>query len=400
MIYLDHNATTPLAPEALEAMTPYMREHFGNPSSIHSAGRKARVALDEAREQVAALIHARPQEIVFTASGTESDNLAIKGVAWALQDKGRHIITSQAEHPAVLNACGDLQKQGFQIDFLPVDGDCRVDPQSLMDAVSEDTILISIHHANNEVGTLQDINALGTIARERGILFHTDAVQSVGKIPIDVGGGGGEKFPVDLLSFSAHKLNGPKGAGALFIRNSVPPLASLISGGGQEKKRRGGTENVAGIVGFGKAAELAGTFLDSGGPGYLQSLRDRLLDGLKQSGLEFKIFGSPGRHLPNTLGIAFDGVLGETLMISLDMEGICISTGSACSSGALSSSHVLKAMGIEDEWIDRSLRISVGGSNMLEEMDAVAEALTRLTARIRSGAGKLSPASAVEEAET
>ncbi len=395
MIYLDHNATTPLAPEALEAMTPYMLEHFGNPSSIHSAGRKARVALDEAREQVAALIHARPGEIVFTAGGTESDNLAIKGAAWALRDKGRHIIASQAEHPAVLNACRDLQKQDFKIDFLPVDGDCRVDPQSLIDAITEDTVLISIHHANNEVGTVQDVHALGAIARERGILFHTDAVQSVGKMPIAV-----DDFPVDLLSFSAHKLNGPKGAGALFIRSGVPPLASLVSGGGQEKKRRGGTENVAGIVGFGKAAELAGAFLDSDGPAHLKSLRNRLLTGLETSGLEFKIFGASSLSLPNTLGIGFDGVSGETLMIALDLEGICVSTGSACSSGALSSSHVLKAMGVPDAWIDRSLRISVGKFNTLEEMDKATEALTRLAIRIKSGSGKPAQAPTVEDAGT
>lgn len=377
-IYLDHNATTPLAPEVLEAMLPVLREHFGNPSSIHSHGRFARVRMDEAREQVADLIHAHPGEIVFTSGGTESDNLAVQGAAFALQDKGRHIITSRIEHPAVLNACRELEKLGFEVDYLSVNRLGRVDLEQLQQVVNDKTILITIQQGNSEVGTLQDIRKIGEIARARGVLFHTDAVQSVGKVPVDV-----KELPVDLLSFSAHKLNGPKGAGALYLRKGCPKLYPLISGGGQEKKRRGGTENVAGIVGFGKACELAKRQLESPGFNYLERIRDGLYQSITNvvSGVEF--YGDRESRLPNTLSLGFEGVGGDTLLVGLDVEGISVSTGSACSSGSPLPSHVLLAMGIPEEKINGSLRFSVGWSNTRDEMEVVSETLRRIIQRIR-----------------
>lgn len=377
-IYLDHNATTPLAPEVLEAMLPVLREHFGNPSSIHSHGRFARVRMDEAREQVADLIHAHPGEIVFTSGGTESDNLAVQGAAFALQDKGRHIITSRIEHPAVLNACRELEKLGFEVDYLSVNRFGRVDLEQLQQVVNDKTILITIQQGNSEVGTLQDIRKIGEIARARGVLFHTDAVQSVGKVPVDV-----KELPVDLLSFSAHKLNGPKGAGALYLRKGCPKLYPLISGGGQEKKRRGGTENVAGIVGFGKACELAKRQLESPGFNYLERIRDGLYQSITNvvSGVEF--YGDRESRLPNTLSLGFEGVGGDTLLMGLDVEGISVSTGSACSSGSPLPSHVLLAMGIPEEKINGSLRFSVGWSNTRDEMEIVSETLRRIIQRIR-----------------
>lgn len=377
-IYLDHNATTPLAPEVLEAMLPVLGEHFGNPSSIHSHGRFARVRMDEAREQVADLIHAHPGEIVFTSGGTESDNLAVQGAAFALQDKGRHIITSRIEHPAVLNACRELEKLGFEVDYLSVNRFGRVDLEQLQQVVNDKTILITIQQGNSEVGTLQDIRKIGEIARARGVLFHTDAVQSVGKVPVDV-----KELPVDLLSFSAHKLNGPKGAGALYLRKGCPKLYPLISGGGQEKKRRGGTENVAGIVGFGKACEIAKRQLESPGFNYLERIRDGLYQSITNvvSGVEF--YGDRESRLPNTLSLGFEGVGGDTLLMGLDVEGISVSTGSACSSGSPLPSHVLLAMGIPEEKINGSLRFSVGWSNTRDEMERVSETLRRIIQRIR-----------------
>lgn len=377
-IYLDHNATTPLAPEVLETMLPVLREHFGNPSSIHSHGRFARVRMDEAREQVADLIHAHPGEIVFTSGGTESDNLAVQGAAFALQDKGRHIITSRIEHPAVLNACRALEKLGFEVDYLSVNRFGRVDLEQLQQVVNDKTILITIQQGNSEVGTLQDIRKIGEIARAHGVLFHTDAVQSVGKVPVDV-----KELPVDLLSFSAHKLNGPKGAGALYLRKGCPKLYPLISGGGQEKKRRGGTENVAGIVGFGKACELAKRQMESPGFNYLERIRDGLYQSITKvvSGVEF--YGDRESRLPNTLSLGFEGVGGDTLLMGLDVEGISVSTGSACSSGSPLPSHVLLAMGIPEEKINGSLRFSVGWSNTRDEMEIVSETLRRIIQRIR-----------------
>jgi len=374
-IYLDHNATTPLHPEVLEAMLPVMQEFFGNPSSIHSEGRKARVFLDEARDQVAGLIGAHPGEIIFTSGGTESNNLALLGVAFSQQEKGRHIITCEIEHPSILNPCKQLENLGFEVDRLPVDREGRVDLEQLERVIKPSTVLISLQHANSEVGTLQQIERIGEIARENSVLFHTDAVQSAGKIPVDV-----KKIPVDFLSLSSHKLNGPKGSGALFVKKGSPPLFSLVCGGSQEKKRRGGTENVAGIVGFGKACELAGGRLQSGGSGALEKLRDYFYQRITESLPEVEMLGDKEFSLPNTLNLSIKGADGETLMIGLDVEGISVSTGSACSSGSGLPSHVLTHMRVSEDRIKSSLRFSLGWSNTKEQLDFTAQVLRRLVA--------------------
>jgi cysteine desulfurase len=376
-IYLDHNATTPLHPEVLAAMLPLLRDSYGNPSSIHGPGRTARVRLDEARERVAQLINARPGEMVFTSGGTEANNLAVKGVALALRDKGKHILTTQVEHASVLNPCRDLAALGFEPEFLPVDQQGRLDPERLERALREDTVLVSVQYANNEVGTLQDIVAVGRMARARGVLFHVDAVQAVGKIPVDV-----EQLPVDLLSVSAHKIQGPKGVGALYIRRGSPALMPLVSGGGQEKKRRGGTENLPGIVGFGKAAELAQEHLR--GRGYLQKLRDGLWERIRAAVAGADLLGHPHERLPNTLSVVLEGVDGETVLIGLDVEGVAVSTGAACSSGSLMPSHVLTAMQVPVEKINASLRFSLGWDTTEGELVAAVEILRRVVERARS----------------
>jgi cysteine desulfurase len=380
-IYLDHNATTPVDEGVLEAMLPIYRETFGNPSSAHTQGRAARVRLDQAREQVAALIGAHPAEITFTSGGTESDNLAITGAARALKDKGNRIITSRVEHPAVLNTCEELQKEGFVIDYVPVDGYGRIDCAALTDMITDDTILITLQHGNSEVGTLQPIEEIGALARSKGVLFHSDAVQTVGKIAVDT-----QSLPVDLLSLSAHKMYGPKGVGALFIRRGTPPLSPLISGGGQEKKRRGGTENVPGIVGLGMAAEIAQSRLDTD-----RSHVSQLRNGLRQqielriSGVQF--YGHPELNLPNTLYLGFDGVEGQTLMIHLDLAGIFVSTGTACSSGSILPSEVLGAMSIPEREMTRTIRVSLGRGNRPEEMKRVVDTLEKAVLEIRLKTG-------------
>ena len=372
-IYLDHNATTPLHPEVLDAMLPVMQEFFGNPSSIHSEGRKARVFLDEAREQVAGLIGASPGEIIFTSGGTESNNLALLGVAFSQQEKGRHIITCEIEHPSILNPCQQLENLGFQIDRLPVDPKGRIDLEQLQRTLKDSTVLISLQHANSEVGTLQQIEKIGQIARENSVYFHTDAVQSVGKIPVDI-----KKIPVDFLSMSSHKLNGPKGSGALFVKKGSPALFSPVCGGNQEKKRRGGTENVAGIVGFGKACELANARLESGGVKALEDLRNHFYQRITEllSGVE--MLGDKEFSLPNTLNLSIEDADGETLMIGLDVEGISVSTGSACSSGSSLPSHVLTNMQVPEDRIKSSLRFSLGWRNTKEQLNFAAQALSRL----------------------
>lgn len=374
-IYLDHNATTPLHPDVLQAMLPVLTDCFGNPSSIHSYGRAARVRIDEAREQVAELIHARPGEIVFTSGGTEADNFAILGAGLALKEKGRHVVTCRIEHPAVLNSCEQLQRLGFAVDYLPVDRQGRVDLNLLQETLTPQTVLITIQHANSEVGTLQDIEKIGELARSRSILFHTDAVQSVGKIPIDVAA-----LPVDMLSLSAHKLYGPKGIGALYLRQGCPNLFPLISGGGQEKKRRGGTEHVAGIVGFGKASQIAGQRLALT---TIDDMRDRLDKLIRENIPAVQRLGCPRHALPNTLNLAFEGADGESMMIALDMEGIAVSTGTACSSGSPMPSHTLSAMQVPVDKINASLRFSLGWSNAFGEMDTVCRILEKVVRRIR-----------------
>ena len=372
-IYLDHNATTPVLQEVLDVMLPFYRHGFGNPSSVHSEGRAARVRLDEAREQVAELIGAQSGEVVFTSGGSESNNFAILGVALASNNKKRHIVTCEVEHAAILNPLKQLECLGFQVECLPVDGVGRVDPERVKSALTESTVLVTIQHANSEVGTLQDIVEIGDCVRKKGILFHTDAVQSVGKIPVDV-----NDLPVDLLSISSHKIYGPKGVGALFIRRGTPALFSPVCGGGQEKKRRGGTENVPGIVGFGKACQIARDRMARGELEQLKKMRDRLWERIEQFIPNVEFFGCVENRLPNTLGCGFEGANGETLLIALDMEGISVSTGSACSSGMGSPSSVLSAMRLPLSKINSSLRFSLGWGNTFDDIDLVVKVLAKV----------------------
>ena len=367
-IYLDNNATTPLHPEVLEAMLPGLRENYGNPSSIHSFGRSARVQLDEAREKVARLINAQSSEIIFTSGGTEANNLALLGVAF--KDKGKKIITSKIEHPSVLNPCRQLEEQGVEVHYLDVDGLGRIDMDDLESQITESTALISLQHANSETGVLQDIKRASEIARNKGVLFHTDAVQSVAKMPFDL-----KDYPVDLMSISAHKFYGPKGVGALYLRKGTPALFSPVCGGNQEKKRRGGTENVAGIMGFGKACELATENMDEASK--LADLRDYFQNRVCELIPRTELLGDKVNRLPNTLNLGFDGVEGDTLLIALDMEGVAVSTGSACSSGTGLPSSVLRAMGIPDERINSSIRFSLGCSISKLDLDLVVGALVK-----------------------
>ena len=367
-IYLDNNATTPLHPEVLEAMLPGLRENYGNPSSIHSFGRSARVQLDEAREKVACLINAHSSEIIFTSGGTEANNLALLGVAF--KDKEKKIITSKIEHPSVLNPCRQLEEQGVEVHYLDVDGLGRIDMDDLEAQITESTALISLQHANSETGVLQNIKRASEIARNKGILFHTDAVQSVAKIPFDL-----KNYPVDLLSISAHKFYGPKGVGALYLRKGTPALFSPLCGGNQEKKRRGGTENVAGIMGFGKACELANENISE--TSKLADLRDYFQNRVCELIPRTELWGDKANRLPNTLNLGFDGVAGDTLLIALDMEGVAVSTGSACSSGTGLPSPVLRAMGIPNDKINSSIRFSLGCSISKSDLDLVVEALVK-----------------------
>ena len=367
-IYLDNNATTPLHPEVLEAMLPGLRENYGNPSSIHSFGRSARVQLDEAREKVACLINAHSSEIIFTSGGTEANNLALLGVAF--KDKEKKIITSKIEHPSVLNPCRQLEEQGVEVHYLDVDRSGRIDMDDLEAQITESTALISLQHANSETGVLQNIKLASEIARNKGILFHTDAVQSVAKIPFDL-----KNYPVDLLSISAHKFYGPKGVGALYLRKGTPALFSPLCGGNQEKKRRGGTENVAGIMGFGKACELANENISE--TSKLADLRDYFLKRVCELIPRTELWGDKANRLPNTLNLGFDGVAGDTLLIALDMEGVAVSTGSACSSGTGLPSPVLRAMGIPNDKINSSIRFSLGCSISKSDLDLVVGALVK-----------------------
>jgi cysteine desulfurase len=376
-IYLDYNATTPLRSEVLEAMLPYFRETYGNPSSIHHFGQEAKKGVEEAREKVARLIHASPMEIVFTGGGTEADNLAIKGVASINRKKGRHIITSLIEHHAVLNTCQHLEKEGFRVTYLPVDHYGMIDPEEVKNAVTSETILITLMHSNNEVGTIQPIEEISKIAKNRGILFHTDAIQSIGKIPVDV-----KTLGIDLLSMSAHKVYGPKGVGALFIRKGTP-MESQVHGGHHEMNRRAGTENVAGITGFGKAVELASVELEKNVE-TMKILRDYFWDKIQQRIDHVHLNGHPLKRLPNTLHVSFEFIEGESIIINLDLQGIAASTGSACTSGALDASHVLLAMGMDPRLAQGSLRLSLGRGTTQEEIDQTIEVLAETVSRLRS----------------
>lgn len=376
-VYLDHSATTPVHPDVVEAMLPFFTEEYGNASSIHRFGRNARAAVDEAREKVARLLNVQDPEIYFTSGGTEGDNLAIKGVAWALRDKGNHIITSQVEHEAVLNTCRYLEKNGFTVTYLPVDQYGMVDPTDVRKAITDKTIIISVMHANNEVGTIQPIAKIGAIARQREVLFHTDAVQTVGKLTVDV-----KALSVDLLSMSGHKFYGPKGVGALYMRKGVK-IQPLAHGGHHENWKRAGTENIPGIVGMAKAMEICYQELEMVSKRESQ-LRDALQKGIQETIEDVRFNGHPAQRLPGSLSACFEALEGEALILSLDLKGVAASTGSACSSGSLEPSHVLKAMGVPIEIAHGSVRLTLGRGNTQEEIDYVLEVLPKIVDRLRS----------------
>jgi cysteine desulfurase len=376
-IYLDHAATTPTRPEVVKAMLPYFADAFGNPSSIYSYGREAKGAIEEARARVAQLIGARSEEIIFTSGGTEADNFALEGVAFANEHKGNHIVTTSIEHHAVLEVCKFLERRGFKITYLPVDKYGLVDPDDVKRAITNKTILISVMHANNEVGTIQPVEEIGEIAREAGVYFHTDAVQTVGHISVNV-----DKLKVDLLSMSAHKFYGPKGVGALYVRKGTR-LVSFMHGGEQEKRRRAGTENVPAIVGLGKAVELAGQEM-SNEPERMAYLRDMLIKGLMEKIEHIRLNGHATRRLPNNVNVSVDFVEGESMLLNLDLEGICASTGSACSSASLEPSHVLLALGLSPEEAHGSLRFTSGRENTEADVERVLEVLPGIVARLRA----------------
>ena len=375
-IYMDHSATTPLDPQVLQAMLPFFSEKFGNASSLHSFGLEAKEALEDSRERVAKLLGADPEEIVFTSGGTESDNLALKGIARRNRGLGRHIITTQMEHPAILETCRKLGKEGFEVTYLPVTSQGLVEPAALEAAIRPDTILISVMHANNEVGTIQPIEEIGRIAAEKDIYLHSDAVQSVGKIATDVNALG-----VDLLSLSAHKLYGPKGVGALYIRRDTK-IESIMQGGGHERGLRSGTENIPGIVGLGRAAELCRERMDADGQ-RLTKLSARLAGEVLEKIKDAWVNGSMKRRLPGSLNFGFKYVEGESLLLFLDSKGIAVSTGSACSSHKLEPSHVLLSLGLKPEECHGSLRITMGRSNTEEEVDYVASCIVEAVDRFR-----------------
>lgn len=376
MIYLDNAATTRTPPEVVEAMLPYFTEQYGNPSAIYSLGSAGKKAINEARRTIAAAIGAKPEEIYFTAGGTEADNWALKAAAECCAGKGRHIITTKIEHHAVLHACGYLEKNGYEVTYLDVDRDGILDPESLKEAIRPDTVLISVMFANNEIGTIQPIREIGAIARERGILFHTDAVQAFGQIPIDV-----EEMHIDMLSASAHKLNGPKGTGMLYIRSGLK-IRSFIHGGAQEKGVRAGTENVPGIVGFAAAVRRALSRMEEKA-GRERELRDYLIRRIEGEIPYCRLNGHREKRLPGNVNISFRFIEGESLLIMLDMRGVCASSGSACTSGSLDPSHVLLAIGLEHEEAHGSLRMTLSEENTQEELDEVVGHLAEIVQRLR-----------------
>jgi cysteine desulfurase len=377
-IYFDHNATSPVDPLVAETVLKALKEDFGNASSVHHFGQRAKALLDDARSSVAALIGAEPSEVVFTSGGTEADNFAIRGVAEALEPTGRkHLIASSIEHEAVLNTLKALARRGWRTTLLPVDATGIVSPEALSAALTPDTALVSVMHANNEIGTIQPVAELARLARSRGALFHTDAVQSVGKIPVDVGALG-----VDLLSLSGHKFNGPKGAGALWIKRGTR-IAATMTGGKHERNRRAGTENVPGLAGLGAAAQLAASKREPEGR-RLASLRDRLEQEILARVSGTAVNGVRDSRVPNTTNISFDGTEAESLLIALDLEGVAVSTGSACSSGTLEPSHVLKAMGLPTHRTQNSIRISLGAGNSDADVDYFLERISGVVEKLRS----------------
>lgn len=375
-IYFDHSATTPVDKTVAEVVLEHMTEKFGNASSIHSFGREARKAIDEARDKVAALINAEPNEIFFTSGGTEGDNLALKGIAYANRKKGNHIITTAIEHHAILHTCEYLEKQGFTITYLPVDEYGMVHVEDVVSAITDKTILISVMYANNEVGTIQPIKEIGRIAREKGIYFHTDAVQVAGNYPIDV-----KEANIDLLTLAGHKFYGPKGVGALYIRRGVR-IEAIQQGGGHERNMRAGTENVPGIVGLGKAAEIAKNEMQQK-IAHISGLRDKILQEIMAQIPHTKLNGHPTQRMPGNVNFSFQYVEGESLLLNLDLKGIAASSGSACTSGSLDPSHVLLAMGMSHEIAHGSLRISLGRGNTQEEVEYFLQILPEIVQRLR-----------------
>ena len=376
-VYLDNAATTALSPGVLEAMMPYFTQHYGNPSSVHAFGREAKQGLDKARDQVAKALHCDPSEVIFTGCGTESDNTVLLGVAQRYGNKGKHIITTNVEHHAILHTCEYLEKQGYSVTYLPVDQDGLVTAEQVAAAIRPDTILVSIMFANNEVGTIMPIQEIGAVCKEKGVLFHTDAVQAVGHIPVDV-----QAMHIDMLSLSAHKFHGPKGVGALYCRKGIR-LPSYIMGGAQEKGRRAGTENVAGIVGLGAAIQLATEQLEEN-RAKMTALRDRLMTGIQARISEVKLNGHPTNRLPNNVNFSFKYIEGESILLMLDMNGIAASSGSACTSGSLDPSHVLLALGLPHETAHGSVRLTLGDETTEEDIDYTIDVLEKTVARLRA----------------
>jgi cysteine desulfurase len=375
--YLDYAATAPVLPEVREAMLPFLEDRWGNPSSIYAAGRDARKGVDDAREKLALAIGSAPEEVVFTGSGTEADNLAVKGTAWARESNGRHILLARIEHHAVLDAAEWLGTRGSEIEFLPVDGDGLVAPSDVAERLRDDTILVCVMLANNEIGTIEPVAEIASICRERGVITFTDAVQALGKIHVDV-----RALGVDLAAFSAHKIGGPKGAGALYVRRGVK-LVPHTHGGGQERGRRSGTENPAGAVGFAAAAEIVTHELETQAPRW-QALRDRLRAGLEERIGDVRVNGHATQRLPHNLNVSIRGVVGEDVLLMLDAQGIAASTGSACQSGSVEPSYVLSACGIEREWAQGALRFTVGRDTTDADVDSVLEVLPAIVERVRS----------------
>lgn len=375
-IYLDHAATTPVHPEVRKAMWPYLEEQFGNPSSIHQYGRAVRSALDEARDRLAAALNCESRNIIFTSGGTEADNTALIGVATAYKDRGKHIVTTAIEHHAVLEACEFLQSVGFSVTYVPVDKTGTVDVKDVAAAITDDTCLISVMFANNEVGTVQPIADIGALARERGIPFHSDAVQALGAMPIDL-----TQLPVDLLTVSAHKINGPKGTGALYVGPGVR-FRPRQFGGSQERKQRPGTENVLGIVGFGKAVEIGTAELDRKRQTFLH-MRQAMINVWQESGIEFVVNGHPSTFLPHILNVSFIGVDTETMLMNLDLAGVACASGSACTAGSLETSHVLQAMHLPQEVTASAVRFSFGLGNTVAEVTEAAAKAAEIVNRLR-----------------
>ncbi|WP_139490356.1 cysteine desulfurase family protein [Brevibacillus dissolubilis] len=374
-VYLDHAATTPIHPQVAQAMLPYLTEVYGNPSSIHSFGRQARQALESAREEIADFLGADPKQVVFTSGGTEADNMAIIGVAMANRHKGNHVITSQVEHHAVLHACEYLEKQGFDVTYLPVDQTGQVSVEDLKQAVREDTVLVSIMYGNNEIGTIQPIEEIGPFLQEKGIYFHSDCVQAFGILRVKA-----NELPVDLITVSAHKINGPKGIGALYIGPNVV-IEPHVFGGNQERKRRGGTENLASIVGFAEAVKLIRANRQERVDKYL-GYRETMLRVFAEEGIEYLVNGHPEHFLPHVLNVSFPGISTETMLMNLDIAGIAAASGSACTSGSLELSHVLKAMNLGDQCAKSAIRFSFGTTNTAEEVEKAARDVAKIVKRL------------------